>query len=159
MAAGSSSQPLILRRARRDDLPRLIALLERYYAEWEVVQRDSPEQIANYLEQPSPFGFVVAEEDGVLIGCVHLRALPSIEQAAECKRLYVLSEHRGKGVASLLMDSIESSAAVTIEQMYLDTGPNFIAAQSFYRARGYESCERYNDNPQATCFFRKRLPR
>jgi hypothetical protein len=56
------------------------------------------------------------------------------------------------------MDSLESCVFGSIGHIYLDTGANFTAAQSFYRARGYNSCERYNDNPQASCFFRKSLP-
>lgn len=121
------------------------------------MQRDSPEQIAHYLEQQTPFGFVVAEQSGELIGCVHLRALPSIQSAAECKRLYVVPEHRGQGIASLLMNALESCASGAVDHIYLDTGANFTAAQSFYRARGYQPCECYNDNPQATCFLRKSL--
>jgi ribosomal protein S18 acetylase RimI-like enzyme len=72
----------------------------------------------------------------------------------------VIPEHRGEGLASLLMDYVEGLAAAgRLEWIYLDTGANFTAAQSLYSARGYESCERYNDNPQATCFFRKKLSR
>jgi ribosomal protein S18 acetylase RimI-like enzyme len=148
----------VIRRAMRDDLPQLTALLERYYGEWEVVQRDAPERIADYLNQPAPLGFVVVEEKGVLVACVLLRALPTIPSAAECKRLYVVPEHRGEGLASLLMDYVEGLASAgRLEWIYLDTGANFTAAQSLYHARGYETCERYNDNPQAACFFRKRL--
>lgn len=157
MATGSNAAQFVIRRATRDDLPQLSVLLERYYTEWKVVQRDEPERVADYLEQPAPLGFVVLEENGVLIGCVLLRALPSITSAAECKRLYVIPEHRGAGLASLLMDYVEGFAAGRVEWIYLDTGANFTAAQSLYHARGYESCERYNDNPQAACFFRKRL--
>ncbi len=157
MATGSNAAQFIVRRATRDDLPQLSALLERYYGEWDVVQRDAPEHVAEYLDQPAPFGFVVVEENGVLVACVLLRALPSIASAAECKRLYVIPEHRGEGLASLLMDYVEGFATGRLEWLYLDTGANFTAAQSLYHARGYESCERYNDNPQAACFFRKRL--
>jgi ribosomal protein S18 acetylase RimI-like enzyme len=134
-------------------------LLERYYAEWEVVQRDAPERIAKYVDQAAPLGFVVVEEKSVLIACVLLRELPAIPSAAECKRLYVVPEHRGEGLASLLMDYVEGLAAARLQWIYLDTGENFTAAQSLYHARGYESCERYNENPQAACFFRKRLSR
>ena len=41
--------------------------------------------------------------------------------------------------------------------VYLDTNDAFAASVALYRARGYEPCARYNDNPQATLFFRKRL--
>ena len=157
MATGSNSAQFVIRRATRDDHQQLRALLDRYYIEWDVVQRDKPEEIVEHLEQPAPFGFVIVEEKGVLVGCVLLRALPSIESAAECKRLYVIPHHRGEGLASLLMDFIEGFAAEKLKWIYLDTGANFIAAKSLYHARGYEPCERYNDNPQAACFFRKRL--
>jgi GNAT superfamily N-acetyltransferase len=158
METGSNAAQFVIRRASRDDLPQLSALLERYYSEWDVVQRDAPEDIADHLDQPAPFGFVVIEEQGVLIACVLLRVLPAIPSAAECKRLYVIFEHRGEGLASLLMDYAEGFAAAgRLEWIYLDTGANFTAAQTLYHARGYESCERYNDNPQAACFFRKRL--
>jgi ribosomal protein S18 acetylase RimI-like enzyme len=159
MGTGFSAVQFVIRRATRDDLRQLSALLERYYSEWDVVQRDAPERIVEYLDQPAPFGFVVVEENGVLVGCVLLRALPSIPSATECKRLYVIPEHRGEGLASLLMDYVEGFAAGRLEWIYLDTGANFTAAQSLYHARGYEACERYNDNPQASCFFRKRLSR
>jgi len=158
MATGSNRAQFVVRRATRDDLSQLNGLLERYYSEWQVVQRDQPDRIAEYFDQPAPFGFVIVEEKGVLIACVHLRDLPSIPSAAECKRLYVIPEHRGKGLASLLMDYVEGFVAGRLDWIYLDTGANFTAAQSLYTARGYESCERYNDNPQATCFFRKRVP-
>jgi ribosomal protein S18 acetylase RimI-like enzyme len=157
MAIGSSTAQFVIRRATRDDFPQVSALLERYYSEWDVVQRDTTEDIVEYLEQPAPLGFVVVEENGVLVGCVLLRALPSIASAVECKRLYVIPDYRGEGLASLLMDYVEGFATERIEWIYLDTGANFTAAKSLYHARGYESCERYNDNPQATCFFRKRL--
>src|SRR6185437_15706692 len=61
MATGSNAAQFIVRRATRDDLPQLSALLERYYSEWDVVQRDAPERIAEYLDQPVPFGFVVVD--------------------------------------------------------------------------------------------------
>lgn len=159
MATGSKLAQFRIRRATGHDLPELTTLLDRYCEEWRVVQRDAPEQIAAYLEQRAPFGFVLAEERSGLIGCVLLRPLPSTPSAGECKRLYIVPEHRGQGFASLLMDFIEGFATQTLDWIYLDTGADFAAAQSLYQARGYEPCERYNDNPQATCFFRKRLPR
>jgi ribosomal protein S18 acetylase RimI-like enzyme len=160
MGTGSNTAQFVVRRARRGDLAQLSALLERYYSEWNVVQRDAPERTVEYLEQSAPFGFVVIEEKCVLVACVLLRTMPAMPSAAECKRLYVIPEHRGEGLASLLMDYVEGLAAAgRLEWIYLDTGANFTAAQSLYSARGYESCERYNDNPQATCFFRKKLSR
>jgi ribosomal protein S18 acetylase RimI-like enzyme len=161
MATGSSSTlaaDFTIRRATPGDLPQLTALLERYYDEWSVIQRDDAGHIAAYLRKPSPFGFLIAEYDNILAACVLLRELASIPPAVECKRLYVLPEFRGHRLASRLMDAAEALAAQTLDWIYLDTGPDFTAAQSLYQRRGYESIERYNDNPQATFFFRKHLP-
>ena len=41
--------------------------------------------------------------------------------------------------------------------VYLDTKDDLHAAIRLYDQLGYERCERYNDNPQATIFMRKRL--
>jgi GNAT superfamily N-acetyltransferase len=160
MATGSNPNPAVdfsIRRATPTDLPQLTSLLDRYYAEWSVVQRDDPAHISEYLRQPAPFGFLIAEHDHTLIACVLLRELPSIPATVECKRLYVLPEHRGHGLASRLMDAAESVAASSLDWIYLDTGADFTTAQSLYQHRGYQSIDRYNDNPQAAFFFRKRL--
>jgi ribosomal protein S18 acetylase RimI-like enzyme len=55
------------------------------------------------------------------------------------------------------MDSVEDRASRHTDWLYLDTGAEFTAAQALYRERGYEVCDRYNDNPQAVFFYRKRV--
>lgn len=157
MATGSSAAQFTIRRATLDDLPELGALIERYYEEWRVVQRDPPERIAEYVASAEPCGFLVAEQNQTLAGCVLLRELSELESALECKRLYVLPECRGLGLASRLMDGVEDLASRSVDWLYLDTGVEFTAAHSLYRGRGYEACERYNDNPQAVFFYRKGL--
>lgn len=157
MATGVSASRFAIRRATLDDLPQLRGLLERYYDEWNVLQRDPPERAAEYIASPEPCGFLVAEQESTLAGCVLLRKLPALDSALECKRLYVLPEYRGHGLASRLMESVEDLASRRAEWLYLDTGAEFTAAQSLYRERGYEACERYNDNPQAVFFYRKRV--
>ena len=44
-----------------------------------------------------------------------------------------------------------------IEGIYLDSYDDLKAAIALYERRGYERCERYNDNPQAMLFMRKHL--
>jgi GNAT superfamily N-acetyltransferase len=41
--------------------------------------------------------------------------------------------------------------------LYLDTNDSLEAAIAFYERNGYSPSGRYNDNPQATIFMRKRL--
>ena len=160
MATGSSPAPqpaITIRRATPEDLPALWPLLDAYYTEWQVQQRDTPDDVVHYLHAPSPLGFLVAQHERTLVGCVLLRSLPSIPSAAECKRLFVAPSFRGHRLASLLMDHAESLASATLDYIYLDTADAFTAAISLYQRRGYQPCPRYNDNPQATFFFRKQL--
>jgi len=146
-----------VRRATPADLDRLWPLLDQYYTEWDIWQRDTREQALADLERVAPFGFIVAERGLKLAGCVLLRPL-AIVNSAECKRLFVAPGFRGHGIASELMDYAEFLAAAHgVTHMYLDSKPEFVAALALYRRRGYEACARYNDNAQATFFFRKHL--
>jgi hypothetical protein len=43
------------------------------------------------------------------------------------------------------------------EWIYLDSYDDLKAAIALYGKRGYDRCDRYNDNPQATLFMRKQI--
>ena len=82
----------------------------------------------------------------------------SIVSAGECKRLYVRPHARGKRIADKLLDAQEEFArSQGIEWIYLDSFDDLKTAIALYERRGFERCARYNDNPQATLFMRKRL--
>ena len=134
-----------------------LALLYEYYDAVNVVVRDSPETLQKFVADPS-CGFWVAAMDQRLVGCVALRTLDNLDQVGECKRLYVRPEARGKGIADLLLDELEVFAkSKNMTWIYLDTYDDLKAAINLYIKRGYESCDRYNDNPQATVFLRKQI--
>lgn len=85
-----------------------------------------------------------------------LRTFDSIPSAGECKHLYVQPEARGHRIAEKLLDAQEEFArSKGLHWIYLDSYDDLKAAIALYRKRGYVSCERYNDNPQATVFLRK----
>ncbi len=133
------------------------ALLNEYYNAIDVVVRDTREDIQHILDDPSA-GVWLAMQAERSVGCVVLRQLPAIPHAGECKRLYVRPEARGLGLADALMDALESfGIASGLQWIYLDSKDDLHAAIALYRRRGYVDCARYNDNPQATVFLRKRL--
>jgi GNAT superfamily N-acetyltransferase len=132
-------------------------LLNEYYEAVEVVKRDTPAAIADYLSDESS-GLWIAYVDDFPAGCVVLRPLPTVEAATECKRLYVQPQFRGHGIADALLDAMEEYALEkAAEWVYLDSKDDLKDALRIYVRRGYQPCERYNDNPQATVFLRKRL--
>lgn len=153
----AAGEAVTVRRAEAADFARLHALLGRYFGEGSVLQRDSDEDVRHYLAD-GLLGFVIAQRGDELVGCVLCRELPSLLSSCECKRLYVVPECRGQRLASRMMDLVERQAReARYSWMYLDTKDDFLEAIALYEARGYSRCERYNENPQATMFFRKRL--
>ncbi|MDP9171793.1 MAG: GNAT family N-acetyltransferase [Acidobacteriota bacterium] len=144
-------------RASLADLADAQLLLSEYYEAISVTVRDSPEEIAAFLSGGAA-GLWLAYVEGVPAGCVVLRPLPSLGRAAECKRLYVPARFRGQGIAHALLNAMEEyAAAASLEWVYLDSKDDLTAALQLYTRRGYQPCERYNDNPQATVFLRKNL--
>lgn len=132
-------------------------IVEEYYEAVHVVRRDSAESMQRMLEEPGS-GMWLAYRGDEAVGCVVLRKLASLPLAAECKRLYVKPSARGMRIADRLLDVLEEFArSQGFEWIYLDTYDDLKAAIALYERRGYQCCERYNDNPQATLFMRKRI--
>jgi DNA-binding MarR family transcriptional regulator/GNAT superfamily N-acetyltransferase len=134
-----------------------IEILEEYFEAVHVVRRDDLDKLQALLDEPGS-GMWLAYIGEQVGGCAVLRALSTVARAGECKRLYVRPAARGRRVATLLLDALEEHAREhQLEWIYLDTYDDLKAAISLYERRGYERCERYNDNPQATLFMRKQL--
>jgi ribosomal protein S18 acetylase RimI-like enzyme len=153
----SAVPEFVIRRATADDLPAILALLQHYYAEHDILLRDSSEKTAADFAEPQ-LGFFLAEIDGKPAGCVLLRPLPAIPSATECKRLFVAAEFRGHGIAGKLMDAAEAHARHSgLDWIYLDSRAEMTTAIAMYRRRGYEEIPRFNDNAEAAIFLRKRL--
>jgi DNA-binding MarR family transcriptional regulator/GNAT superfamily N-acetyltransferase len=134
-----------------------LQILEEYYEAVHVIRRDRPGDLQTLLAEPSS-AMWLASLDHEVVGCVVLRNLPSIPYAGECKRLYVRPSARGRRIATLLLDALEEHARdLKLDWIYLDTYHDLKPAIALYEQRGYQPCDRYNDNPQATLFMRKSL--
>ena len=144
-------------RASERDRETAYALVEEYNEAVDVMVRDSPESFQeDYFGLGAGLWLVQAGKE--VAGCIALRPLPTLEQAAEIKRLYVRPEFRGSGAALALLVALEQYAEASgYEWLYLDSKDDLTAALRFYSRHGYEICERYNSNPQATVFLRKAL--
>ncbi len=137
-----------------DDAYRIVS---DYYEEVGVVARDDRAAFEReYFVDGA--GVWLATVNDEIVGCIALRRMSRPPNSAEVKRLYVRLEHRGHGIAEALLKALEAYA---VEQghtsLYLDSKKDLMPAIRFYRRHGYQPCERYNDNPQATIFMRKLL--
>jgi len=132
-----------------------LEILREYYEAVHVFERDKPQTIQKIIDAPAS-GVWLAYLGEDVVGCVVLRKLTSIPSASECKRLYVRPHARGNNIAAKLLDAQETFArSKGIEWTYLDSYDDLKTAIALYEKRGYQRCERYNKNPQATLFMRK----
>jgi len=120
---------------------------------------DGPSMPKAGAEQLSPPGgmFVVGWREGEPVCCGGLKRLT--ESACEIKKMYVVPEARGQGVARTLLHELERSAlGLGYSIARLDTGPKQLHAQALYAGEGYERVEDFNRNPVAAFWGEKRLP-
>jgi GNAT superfamily N-acetyltransferase len=79
-------------------------------------------------------------------------------ERGEVKRMWVDPSARGHGVATRLLQYLETLIADTGRSyVVLDTNSVLAEAIALYRRSGYQPIERYNDNPYAHLWFGKVL--
>ncbi len=146
----------VVRRAGAGDEAAAWAIASEYFRSSEIIVFDDAATFRTNLEEPARFW--IAEEGSDVVGCVAFRPRADVPRAGEVRRLYVRPTHRGAGLADALMNVVEDSAREEgFDTLYLDTHETFAAAIALYERRGYERIDRYNDNPLATIFMRRRL--
>jgi N-acetylglutamate synthase and related acetyltransferases len=147
---------LQVQRASGSQLESAYGVAEEYFAQMSVLARDTRDQFEKeYFAEG--VGFWLAKREEAVVGCIGLRRM-CIASSAEIKRMYVRQEYRGRGFAQKLLEAAEEFARKCGYQwIYLDTTDEMMAAVRLYERNGYKRCERYNQNPQATIFMRKRL--
>lgn len=144
-----------LRRAVAADAPSLAVLAERTFRD-AFGARNSPENMD--LHCARTFGpeiqqreiadpgliTTIAESDHAMIGFSQLKpanAHPSVvaSRPAEIRRLYVVAEWHGRGVARLLMqDALDTAAREGCDVLWLGVWEHNPKAMAFYRKFGLE---------------------
>jgi GNAT superfamily N-acetyltransferase len=105
---------------------------------------------------PPGGAFVVLYEDGTPVAGGGLKRLD--DEACEIKRMYVVPEARGRGVARTLLEALEDEGrrrGYSIAR--LDTGEHQPRAQRMYERAGYALIGNFNANPFASFWGEKRL--
>jgi len=156
-------QVLEIWRASASQAEAAFALVEEYFEAIGVALREDRDKFVNeYFGEGR--GLWLARIAGELAGCVGLRRLqlpdgfPEGLPCSEIKRMYVRDKFRARGIAQKLLTAAERFAREAGDAwIYLDTTSQMVAAARLYEHNGYERCERYNQNPQATIFMRKKL--
>lgn len=100
--------------------------------------------------------FLVGYDGETAVCCGGVKPLDDL--TCEIKRMYVVPDARGNGVAKLLLAALEDRAReLGFVVARLDTGPAQPHAERLYRAAGYADIANFNANPIATFWGEKDL--
>jgi GNAT superfamily N-acetyltransferase len=100
--------------------------------------------------------FVVGYHERAPACCGGVKRLE--DRICEIKKMYVVPELRGRGVARALLHELEATArALGYELARLDTGPKQLSARGLYESEGYVEIADFNGNPVASFWGEKAL--
>jgi GNAT superfamily N-acetyltransferase len=104
--------------------------------------------------------FLLAGPEGAVVGCGGIRRLEDSDTGVryEVKHLFLRPETRGQGWGRALLEELERYAIRWgAAELVLDTHHTLSAAGALYARSGFAEIEPYNENPNATRWYRKVL--
>jgi putative acetyltransferase len=141
---------------RHEAVQALIKALDEYLSALYPAESNHLDSVED-LEKDTVY-FIGAFDNGNLVGCGAVKLMPG--DYGEIKRMYVISHARGKGIAKIMMDALESFLLESnILVSRLETGIHQKEAIALYTKRGYKRVSpfgTYRDDPLSV-FMEKRL--
>lgn len=121
------------------DFKYLTKLFDEYLVDIDGEQKDFFTHFNNkYLEN-----VLIVYEDDQVVGCGGYKEHTS--NTVEIKRMFVHPEHRKKGIANLILNTIEDWAKQKGYQNFiLETSPKLTNAISLYEKKGYKLIPNYD---------------
>jgi putative acetyltransferase len=130
---------LIRTNSTNPDLPNLIQLLDQFILGFDEENNDFFAQF-NKLDHIKHV--IIAYDDNKAIGCGAIKQYQ--EGIVEIKRMFVRTEHQGKGFASKIIQELETWATeLNYHTAVLETMTNNQPAISLYKKLGYQRIENY----------------
>ncbi len=122
----------------------------------EIELRQVPPDDPSMLRLAEALRDEVEERGAQAVGMGALRLL--VPGTAEIKRMYVVPEYRGAGVARRILEELEKRAQQHgVRAVRLDTNARLIEANRMYREAGYREISDYNSNPRSDRWYEKVL--
>lgn len=141
--------------------PEALALVGAMEDEIEALYADRAGSIHSVGAGPQVMGppggaFIVLRADDRAVAAGGLKRIGA--EVCEIKRMYVVPDARGCGLARGLLEALEGRAReLGYEIARLDTGDRQPAAKHLYESAGYRSIPDYNGNTMASYWFEKEL--
>lgn len=142
---------------RNQDFVKLCQLLDDYLNELAGGEANRQQYIP-YNTLDAIRDVVLAYDDSSSpIGCASFKFYDN--KVAEVKRVFVKSEHRGKGISKELMRLLEARAKEKgYNILLLETGASLVKAMGLYRSLGYgimQNYGQYKDLQESICMQKK----
>jgi len=144
--------------------PDVVALVARVQEEY-VSRYGGPDEspVDPTMFDPPDGLFLLAYLDGVPVGTGAWRRSPVLalggSLGAEIKRMYVVPEHRGQGLARRILAELEDTAAAAgFDLLVLETGLMQPEAIALYESSGYVRIPgfgHYRDSDLSRCFGKR----
>jgi len=119
----------------------ILSILKIYKPDLKGTIAEDPAVLTMYENfQKEKSVYYIVEEDGKILGGAGLAQLDgTTENTCELQRMFLISEARGKGIGSKLMEMcLEAAKNFGYEKMYLETLSNMHEAQKLYVKYGFE---------------------
>lgn len=133
------------------DFQKLVVVLDAYLR---ILDGDDHLFYAQLNKTDSIKHVMVVYQNGEPIGCGAIRHYS--DDAVEVKRMYVLENQRGKGIASTILNELETWAKeLTYKKCILETGKRQAEAVNLYHKAGYtiiENYGQYTNMENSVCF-------
>jgi len=136
------------------DAPDSLVLRAELAAELDEIYSTDSEPGAKPTAADTPVFLIARDERGNPVGCGGLR--PIDETTVEIKRMFVRRAARGRGIAQVILQSLETEAAgLGARRVVLETGRGQPEAIRLYENNGYTPIEcfgSYRGAPLSLCF-------
>jgi len=135
-----NSHAVVIESARSADVPAIIALIGRVFAEYDFVWNPVTE-VPDLFDLERHYGegggaFWVARLDGQVVGSVGVERLP--DGRAELHRLYLDSTLRGRGLGRALVEAVLGwCRSAGVQQLTLWSDTRFDRAHRLYEGMGF----------------------
>jgi ribosomal protein S18 acetylase RimI-like enzyme len=144
----TATDPIIIRRARRDDVAAIVAMLAddqlgRARERLEDPLPSSYFQAFDAVDRDPNFQLVVAEEGGRVVGSLQLCIMPGLSSQGASRGLIedvrVASHHRSRGIGEQLVRwAVEQARGKGCKLVELLTHHTRVDAQRFYERLGFQ---------------------
>ena len=134
--------------------PQFLQLVSELDKELAIRNGDANDFFAQFNKVDLIQHVIVAYEGSLPVGCGAIKAFE--ENAMEVKRMYVLPEKRGLGVAAIVLNELEIWAkSLGYQRCVLETGDDMLPAVRLYQKAGYQRIPNYGqyaDLANSVCF-------